>query len=276
MPQRAQIGSLAIAAREAMAFARQGWLLRHDTKEPVLPSGVERGDDVVVLIHGLFATAGVLRPMRAALARIEHPEHRGPARGPGLAKRAGRVHTATFPYFPGPGIEELASRLARVIDGIHEDARVHLVGHSLGGIVARLFAQESSDRRLAQTISMASPFAGVPRAAWLSIASARDLDPSSPVLRRILVGSASTSVPHLSIVAGADTLVKAPRAHALPGGDVIVMEGRGHNTLLFDDETARVVERRVLERRRDLLAATRVPAAHAPAVPAPEASAHRS
>src|SRR5580692_3270252 len=76
--------ALATAAREALAFARQGWLLRHDTSEPVIPRDVAPGDDVVVFLHGLFATAGVLRPLRAAVAR--HPF----------------VHTATFTYLPGP------------------------------------------------------------------------------------------------------------------------------------------------------------------------------
>ena len=72
----------------------------------------------------------------------------------------------------------------------------------------------------------------------------------SPVLRRILMHPDAARIPHLSIIAGADTLIASPVTHALPGGDVRVMEGRGHNTLLFDEETARMVEARVLERRR--------------------------
>jgi len=249
MAPRERFSSIATAAREAAAFARQGWLLRHDAREPVLPSGVDHGDDVVVLLHGLFATAGVLRPLRASLARS-----RADAERPGPAKVHPRVHTATFPYFPGPGIEELASRLATVLRAIPAGARIHLVGHSLGGIVARLCAMQIADPRVAQTISMASPFAGVPRAGLLAIASTRDLEPTSPVLRRILCSSCASPVPHLSIVAGADTLVRSPIAHALPGGEVLVMHGRGHNTLLFDDEVATVVERRIHARRRELVA----------------------
>jgi hypothetical protein len=51
-------------------------------------------------------------------------------------------------------------------------------------------------------------------------------------------------------VASSDPLIGAPVSHALPGSEVVIMEGRGHNTLLFDEEVARVVERRVLARRR--------------------------
>ncbi len=231
MSPRVKLDPLVIAGREAMAFARQAWLLRHDTRGAAAPSAVDHGDDVVVFLHGLFASAGVLRPLRAAVTR-----HRG-------------VHTAALSYPPGPGIEELSERLRALLDTLPSAARVHLVGHSLGGLVVRHFVQERGDARVVQTISLATPFAGIPRASWLGLACARDLEHQSPLLRRLRLRCASSPVPHLSIVAGADSLVKSPVAHALPGGEVIVMQGRGHNTLLFDDEVARIVEGRVLSRR---------------------------
>jgi pimeloyl-ACP methyl ester carboxylesterase len=224
-------GKLQAAAHEALAFARQGLLLRHDMAEPVIPEGVAAGDDVVVFLHGLFATAGVLRPLRAAVAR--HPS----------------LHTAALTYFPGPGVDTIAGRLGELVRRIPAHAHLHLVGHSLGGIVVRYFALESRDPRVVQTISMATPFGGVARAAWLRLGSVGDLAPGSRVLRRILLHPDAAAIPHLSIVAGADTLVESPVAHALPGGEVKVLEGRGHNTLLFDDEAARTVEARVLRRR---------------------------
>jgi triacylglycerol lipase len=222
--------ALAVAAHEALAFARQGLLLRHDAADPVIPRGVRAGDDVVVFLHGLFATAGVLRPLRAAIGR--HAS----------------LHTAALTYLPGPGVAAISGRLQALAAEIPGGARLHLVGHSLGGIVARWFALEHGDPRVVQTISLATPFGGVPRAAWLGVDTGRDLRPQSAVLRRILVHPDAARIPHLSIIAGADTL--APVAHALPGGEVLVMEGRGHNTLLFDDEVARAVERRILEQRR--------------------------
>lgn len=227
------MGTLGTAAREVLAFVQQGLLIHHDTAEPVVPEGVAPGDDVVIFLHGLFATAGVLRPLRAAVAR--HPS----------------LHTGALTYFPGPGVEALAAKLAELVAAVPEHARLHLVGHSLGGVVSRWFALEAKDARVVQTISLATPFAGVPRAAWLGIHSTRDLDTASPILRRIRLHPDAASVPHLSIIAGADTLVGAPVAHALPGGDVLVMEARGHNALLFDDDVARAVELRILSRRGD-------------------------
>lgn len=221
--------TLATAGRELFAFARQAALLRHDARAFVIPTGCRDGDDVVVFLHGLFATAGVLRPIRSAIGR--HPG----------------VHTAALSYPPGPGLRPLADRLGHVLAQLPQGARVHLVGHSLGGIVARYFAQEIGDSRVVQTISMASPFAGVPRARLLGFEGARDLDPSSPILRRLALGHARAAhIPHLSIIAGSDEMVRAPVIHALPGGDVIVLDGRGHNTLLFDDEVAQILAQRVL------------------------------
>jgi triacylglycerol lipase len=225
-------GAFATAAREALAFARQGLLLRHDIAEPVIPRGVAPGDDVVILLHGLFATAGVLRPLRAAIGR--HPS----------------VHTAALTYLPGPGVAAIAEQLRALAAAVPQGARIHVVGHSLGGIVARYFALEAADPRVVQTISLATPFAGVPHAVWLGVDTGRDLHPRSAVLRRILLHPDASRLPHLSIIAGADNLVDAPISHALPGGDVRVMAGCGHNTLLFDDEVARAVEGRILERRR--------------------------
>lgn len=225
-------GALGTAAREALAFARQGMLLHHDTAEPVIPQGVADGDDVVVFLHGLFATAGVLRPLRAAIVR--HPS----------------LHAAAMTYLPGPGVETIAQKLGEVCALIPQHARLHLVGHSLGGIVARWFALEKKDARIVQTISLASPFAGVPRAKWLGMASTRDLDRGSAILRRIVLHPDAATVPHLSIVAGADNLAGSPVANALPDGDVLVLEERGHNTVLFDEDAMRAVEHRVLSYRK--------------------------
>lgn len=206
--------------------------MRHDVMEPVLPNAARDGEDIVVLLHGLFATAGVLRPLRRVLAR-----HRG-------------LHTAAMTYPPGPPVEALADRLRAFVSSLPKEARLHLVGHSMGGIVTRFFAQEIGDPRVAQTISMASPFAGIRRAGMLGFGSVRDIDPESALLRRIRLGAAgAVHIPHLSIIAASDAIVAAPVSHALPGGEVVVMEGRGHNTLLFDEEVARIVERRILARR---------------------------
>jgi len=152
--------ALQATAREAGAYARQAMLIHRDLGD-VVPRDVATGDMVVVLVHGLLATAGVLRPLRAALER-----HRG-------------VHVASFTYAPGPGAEEVAARLERLLGAVPAGADVHLVGHSLGGIVARHYAVTRDDHRVRGTVTLATPFGGVRGAALLGLPFSRDIAETS-------------------------------------------------------------------------------------------------
>lgn len=220
---------LNVYRREIAAFAKQAWLLRHDIGF-VLPEGARGEDDVVVCLHGLFATAGVLRPLRTRL------------------ERQPSIHTASMTYPVGPGVHTLARRLHELMTALPNTVRVHLLGHSVGGVVARYYAQEMGDPRVVQTISMASPFAGVRKVKWLGVDVARDLDPRSKLLRQLRLGSRrKVNVPHLSLVAEDDAVVSAPMSHALPGGDVTLIRRCGHNTMLYHEETAERVCRRILD-----------------------------
>ena len=129
--------------REASAFASQARLLHLDAFSPVVPREVLDGEDVVVVLHGLFATAGVLRPLRKHLER-----------------RAG-IRTAAMSYPPGRSAREVADQLDALLDELPSHARLHLVGHSLGGIIVRHVAVREHDPRIVQTITMASPFGGI-------------------------------------------------------------------------------------------------------------------
>src|SRR5262245_31560781 len=107
---------------ETLSTLREVYLMPRDLL-PVLPA-VGPGDDVVVLIHGFFASAGVFRPMRARL------------------ERDAGARVASFTHAPGMGIVRIARQLARLVDRVPANTRVHLVGHSLGGLVARWYVQE--------------------------------------------------------------------------------------------------------------------------------------
>jgi hypothetical protein len=52
-------------------------------------------------------------------------------------------------------------------------------------------------------------------------------------------------VPHTSVIASEDQLVVGQKTACLGVGDVVVLEKRGHNALLFDDEVAGLVIDRV-------------------------------
>jgi triacylglycerol lipase len=216
VPIVTQVSFAQLFVAESIATLREVVLSPLDLA-PVVPVA-RAGDDVVVLVHGFCATAGVFRPMRARLER-----------------EAG-ARVATFTHAPGVRIRRIAHNLARLVDCVPRGARITIVGHSLGGIVARWYVQEmAGHERIARTISLASPFQGVDVPPLLV---GRDLHPGSSLLRRVRERSHESPVPHTSIVAGEDRLVPGVHTACLGVGDVIVLPGRGHNALLFDDEVA--------------------------------------
>ncbi len=211
------------ATREAGALLRLATLLPYDLPASV-PVAVRAGDDVAVLVHGSLATAGAWRPLRR---RLE-------ARG---------ASVVTFTYGPGSGVREIAAEIATVLGRVPLGARVHLVGHSLGGLAVRWYVQElPHDPRVVRTISVAAPFDGA-RGAWLFPGPAgRDMQRGSAALARLAETAGFAGVPHLSIYGTADTAVAT--STSFPVGDRLVVADAGHNTLLFDDA---VVNRIVTE-----------------------------
>jgi pimeloyl-ACP methyl ester carboxylesterase len=207
---------------EALALARQATLLHRDVA-PVVPTATQ--GDVVVFLHGFLATAGVLRPLRDAV------------------ERGTRAETASFTHAPGLGIVSIAERLAALVGSLESaELRVHLVGHSIGGLAARWFMTElGGDRRVKGTISIASPFEGAPRARFFPGVLARDIEPGSALLARLR--GARSAVPHLSIAGGGDRVV--PGGALLPDGETLLVERAGHNEVLYHPTTVAAVVRRI-------------------------------
>jgi triacylglycerol lipase len=212
---------------ERLAFLREVALMPRDLAA-VVPDA-RPGDDVVVLVHGFFASAGVFRPLRARLER-----------------EAG-ARVATFSHAPGAGVRRIARRLADLVDEIPRGTRITIVGHSLGGVVARWYVQEmGGDRRVARTVSLATPFRGVPMPQLFAGAFVgADLNTQSWLLERLRDRAHLHAVPHTSVVAASDTVVAGVETACLGHGDVVVVANMGHHALLFDERVAGVVIDRV-------------------------------
>lgn len=227
-----------VAGREAMAFARQAVLFWYDHTE-IVPAKLAEGSHVVVLLHGLFASAGVLRPMRAYI------------------ERETGMPTASFSYGPGASVQALTRRLEALIERLPENASVHLVGHSMGGLIARYYVQSRApSRRIVQTISLASPFRGTAQAKWLPGPFGRDVMPGSETLRFLAETAERVEIPHTSFIAPLDTVVTPPESAVFWHGEALELQGLGHNALLFDAEVHATVSHRILGARERALAAS--------------------
>lgn len=213
---------LGALGREALALARQATLLHRDV--PTIAPSATRGD-VVVFVHGFLATAGVFRPLREAVER-----------------ETGAV-TASFTHAPGLGIRDIAERLATLVRSFaSREIRLHLVGHSIGGLAVRWFVGElGGDARIAGTVSIASPFRGAPRARVFPGLLAREIEPGSAFLARLR--AATSAVPHLSIAGGNDRTV--PDGALCEHGEHLLVAGAGHNEVLYHPDTVAAVVGRI-------------------------------
>jgi triacylglycerol lipase len=211
---------------EAYATLQEVVLMPRDL-QTVVPS-LSAGDDVVVLIHGFMASPGVFRPLRHRL------------------EQELLVKTASFTHLPGAGVEWIAGQLAQLLKRLPKGARVHLVGHSLGGFVARWYELRERHIDVVQTISLGSPFAGTKVAYGMPILVGADLHPRSPLVKQLRAKASQCAVPHLSIVGDTDRLVLPRNSAMLPFGDVEIVRGAGHNGLLYDERVHQIVCDRLL------------------------------
>jgi pimeloyl-ACP methyl ester carboxylesterase len=167
-------------------------------------------------------------------------------------------------YAPvGNTVEQLADKLVveveRMVLRTGAD-KVHLVGHSLGGVI---IAQALRDSRLTgrvdTVITLGSPFGGSPWAGALPFVEiVRALRRGSPLLRRLASTPLPDGVRWLSVTAALDVVVPGPRSvpsHAQV--ETMTVNGVGHLGMLL---SRRVIEYIVAALCADGTAATAEPA----------------
>jgi triacylglycerol lipase len=217
-------GRLERSLSEASAVVSQLGLLLSDWK-PTLRGGA---GPLVILIHGLYATAGVLRPLRAR-----------------LEQELG-AKTFSFSYGFGPGIVELSERLVAYTRALEAELAggstdVFLVGHSLGGLVATYAAHRGPLRgRVRGVVTLAAPFRGSRRAWLVPGQAARDIDPENPLLEQLRrTPPDGPGCVQLSVVAEDDALIV--RGAVPEYGEHASLDLVGHNGILLDPRTLTLV-----------------------------------
>ncbi len=227
--QRLALGALAFLAREVTATARvalaagRGWRGRAHV-------GAHSREDAIVLVHGLMATAGAFSPMVSKL----HGEL--------------GVDVHTFTFLPGATLDAIATRIHEAITHLDDARRIHLVGHSLGGLAIRWYVQEHRhDPRVKQTISIASPFHSLDLADAFPDILRRMVLPLRSQLSKIVADAPGhlARVPHLSVLADRDQLIRPVTNAILPGAPSYVLHDTGHNGSLFHSRLHDLVLREV-------------------------------
>src|SRR5579864_1546623 len=128
----------------------------------------------IILAHGIFDTERAMRTWKRLLTELGH-----------------EAHSITFS--PGDGkasIPELAAQLdAFVRERLSTDAKFHLIGHSMGGLVMRCYAQRhASAQRVSGLVTLGSPHHGSLWAWTQPTLGGRDMRPGSALLKELAAG----------------------------------------------------------------------------------------
>jgi triacylglycerol esterase/lipase EstA (alpha/beta hydrolase family) len=142
-------------------------------------------------------------------------------------------------YAPlGPSVAQLADRLVAKVQTILSRTgadKVHLVGHSLGGVViAQAIADGGLDGLVDTVVTLGSPFGGSPWAGLVPFVEiVRALRPGSKLLQRLASAPAPSGVRWLAVTAGLDIIV--PGVRSVPSHaqvETITVDGVGHLGML--------------------------------------------
>jgi len=149
------------------------------------------------------------------------------------------------------GIERLAEEFRVQIEAWLNEVgaeRVHLVGHSQGGLIARTLVERGPLReRVGCVVTLGAPHLGSVLAPLLPGRNARQMRRGSFFLEKLNSGSPADGVRVCGICSTHDNLVLPWHCGLSPRGDNFILRYRGHLTLLFSGEVVRIAAREVRE-----------------------------
>ena len=204
---------------------------------PPVQRGLLMGDVVaagtpILLVHGLVDNRSVFTVLRRALRR----------------RGFGQVLTLNYSPFT-QDVREAARRLEQLVERTCEETgyeRVHVVGHSLGGLVARYYVQRmGGDARVHTLCTLGTPHAGTWTAHLMPSKLARQLRPGSELMTELELPSRGCRTRFVSFWSDLDQLIVPQRAARISHPDLaarnLLLRGTGHMSLTFDSRVAREI-----------------------------------
>lgn len=175
---------------------------------------------VVLLVHGYGCSRGVWWKIRREL------------------EAAGHVVATLSLTPPLAGIDTLETQLdqrIREVCAATGAQSVHLVGHSMGGLVSRAYLKRHGAGRVTQLITLASPHRGSELARLGMGENARQMQPDSAWLNAL--GEALPAIAVTSVRTSHDNFVTPQDKQRLNGAVDIEMAATGHLALLYSQQT---------------------------------------
>jgi len=197
---------------------------------PPVQRGLLLGDVVaagtpIILVHGMVDNRSIFTLLRRSLRR----------------RGFGRV--LTFNYSPlAQDVRSVAVRLQQLVETTCQETgyeRVHVIGHSLGGVVARYYVQRlGGDARVHTLCTLGSPHSGTHTARLWPQRFVQQLRPGSDVVSELAQPARGCRTRFVAFWSDLDQMVVPKRSARIDHPDLqarnVLLRGVGHMSLPID------------------------------------------
>ncbi|MGJ8723894.1 MAG: alpha/beta fold hydrolase [Roseibacillus sp.] len=205
-------------------------LLTSCSVQPPLPPEV-RTPSTLVVVHGLYANANHVRPIKEGLASAGFTSF-----APNLTPNNGST-----------SIESLAQQLGTYIDQhVPANAPIQIVAHSMGGLVALQYLQDPQTAVKCRGLyTIATPHNGTLLASFHGGPAGRQMVSNSSFLQKL--NARRPSFPVTTYRTTNDLVIIPSSSSILPFADNQTISSGGHNEILQSSELLFDLTRRIQE-----------------------------
>jgi triacylglycerol lipase len=193
---------------------------------------VEAAGTPILLVHGFVDNRSIFSVLRRALRR----------------RGFGRIWTMNYHVLTSD-VRAAAQRLAATVEAICEQTgyeRIHVIGHSMGGIIARYYVQRmGGDNRVHTLVTLGTPHGGTRAAHLLPRGVCRQLTPRSEIVSELAEPVEGCRTRFVSFWSDLDALISPKSAARIdhPGlaARNVFVRGVGHMSLPIDVRVTREI-----------------------------------
>jgi pimeloyl-ACP methyl ester carboxylesterase len=198
----------------------------------LLVADVEAAGMPILLLHGMVDNRSIFTLLRRGLRR----------------RGFGRIVAVNYSVLTND-IPSAAQRLAGHVEQLCAESgydRVHIVGHSLGGLIARYYVQRlGGDERVHTLVCLGTPHNGTKAALFVPRRIAGQLRPGSDVIAELAEPAAGCRTRFVSVWSDLDQLIVPKRSARIDHPDLTVrnvfVRGLGHLSLPVDGRVVHAI-----------------------------------
>jgi hypothetical protein len=213
---------LGVLAERARIDPPRGLAELSPVQRGLLIGDVEAAGTPILLVHGMVDNRSIFTLLRRGLRR----------------RGFGRVLTLNYSPLTND-VRTAAEGLAARVELLCAETgfeRIHVIGHSMGGMIARYYVQRlGGDERVHTLVTLGSPHTGTLAAHLVPHRLARQLRPDSDVVAELKGPAAGCRTRFLAVWSDLDQMIVPRRAARLEHPDLlarnVLIRGVGHMSL---------------------------------------------